>query len=365
MGVGIASYWRLPIDDREAKLKRIRTATDRFRSWPFRVLPSISSSRHHVLPISGRLPDHARRSLTPLLLALSASCAAPPDRGSATVADSAQGSALGSVQAVDDAGRTVKLATPARRVLSLVPSGTELVMALAGTEVLVGRTRYDDDPALADLPSVGGGMDPSLEAIVSLRPDLVLMWESEAQGTVRNQLMAAGVPTFALQTSDTSDVFSAMQRLGHLLGRDSVATALAMRVRAQLDSVRTAVAGLPTPTVLYAVGVTPPMTAGTSTFVIELLGVAGGRSAFADIRSGWPTLSLEEIVNRNPDLVLLPVSDDPVVRISTLRQTPGWRELPAVREGRVVTVPASLVNRPGPRMGEAAAALARAIHSQQ
>lgn len=323
-----------------------------------------------MLPISGKLFSRQRRNFAGLLLVLGASCAAPPD-GDSTAADiSAVNSATpaadaaNAIVAVDDAGRTVTLAAPARRVLSLVPSGTELVMALAGTEVLVGRTRYDEDPALAHLPSVGGGMDPALESIVVLRPDLVLMWESEAQGTVRSQLNAAGVPTFALQTTDTSDVFSAIQRLGLLLGRDSEAEALAARVRAQLDSVRTAVAGLPTPSVLYAVGVTPPMTAGNSTFVIELLGVAGGRSAFADIQNGWPTVSLEEVIRRNPDIVLLPVSDDPSVRITTLKQTPGWRELPAVRDGHVITVPASLVNRPGPRMGEAAAALARAIHGR-
>lgn len=319
---------------------------------------------------SGRSPTNRRCSVAVLLLLLSASCAAPSDRDSATSVNAAHDStaeasaAPEAIVEVDDAGSTVTLTAPARRVLSLVPSGTELVMALAGTDVLVGRTRYDEDPALADLPSVGGGMDPSLEAIIVLHPDLVLMWESAAQGTVRRQLTAAGVPTFALQSSDTSDVFSAMQRLGRLLGRDSAAQALATRVRAQLDSVRAAVADMPTPSVFYAVGVTPPMTAGSSTFVIELLGVAGGRTAFEDIQSGWPTVSLEEIVHRDPDIVLLPVSNDPTVRIATLKQTPGWRELPAVRDGRVVTVPANLVNRPGPRMGEAAAALARAIHGK-
>lgn len=294
-----------------------------------------------------------------LLVVAAAGCTAPADRGERGTAPPD-----GMVQATDDAGQTVRLAAPASRVLSLVPSGTEMVVAMAGRGLLVGRTRYDDDPALASLPTVGGGVDPSLEAIVALRPDLVIVWESEAQGTLRGQLGAAGIPTFALQSADTADVFSAMERLGHLLDRDSAATALAARVRAQLDSVRRAVAGRPVPSVLYVVGVTPAMTAGTSTFVIELLGVAGGRSVFADIRDGWPTLSLEEIVSRDPDIVLLPVSDDPTVRISTLQRTAGWRELRAVREGHVVTVSANLVNRPGPRMGEAAAELARAIHGR-
>lgn len=297
---------------------------------------------------------------------MAAGCAAPADRPDDTAGALKSGSPGqdegGAVEATDDAGRTVRLDRPARRVLSLVPSGTEMVAALAGPERLVGRTRYDDDPALAALPTVGGGVDPSLEAIVALRPDLVLVWESEAQGAMRGQLAAAGIPTFALQSSDTADVFSAMARLGRLLGRDQAAAALAARVRGQLDSVRLAVAGRPVPEVLYVVGVTPAMTAGTATFVIELLGVAGGRSAFPDITDGWPTLSLEEIVSRDPDVILLPVSDDPTVRVSTIQRTAGWRELRAVREGHVVTVSANLVNRPGPRMGEAAATLARAIH---
>lgn len=266
------------------------------------------------------------------------------------------------IEVTDDAGRSVRLPGPAERVISLVPSGTEMVLALAGRERLVGRTRYDMDPELAAIPQVGGGLDPSLETIVALRPELVLLWEGEGQSPLRSQLGAAGIPTFALQTTDTADVFSAVARLGQLLGREVAADSLATRMRAQLDSVRLSVASLPSPRVLYAVGISPPMTAGENTFVIELLGVAGGRSVFPELRDGWPTVSLEEIVSRDPDVVLLPVSADPATRLSVLRQTSGWRTLHAVRTGQVATVDADLVNRPGPRLGEAAAAIARAIH---
>ena len=283
---------------------------------------------------------------------------ATPDGAAAAVA---QGEP---VSATDDAGQRVNLPRPASRVISLVPSGTETVIALGGLEMVVGRTRYDTDPMLAAIPEVGGGLDPSLEAIVALHPDLVLMWEGEGQSPLRGQLAGAGIPTFALQTMDTADVFSSIQRLGHLLGRDAAAESIATAIRSQLDSISRSVASLPTPQVLYAVGVTPPMTAGEHTFVIELLGVAGGRSIFADLEDGWPTISLEEIVRRDPEVVLLPVSADPATRLSTLHGTAGWRDLPAVRAGHVVTVDADLVNRPGPRLGEAAAALARAIHGQ-
>lgn len=316
-----------------------------------------------ALPAAPRRPRRTASILVALSLSLWCCSAQPggdtPGSGGAAAAEATPG---GGVTVTDDAGRVVTLPRPADRVISLVPSGTEMVLALAGREHLVGRTRYDNDPELASIPEVGGGLDPSLEAIVALRPDLVLMWEGEGQSPLRGQLAAAGIPAFALQTTDTADVFASMERLGRLLGREATADSVASRVRAQLDSVRRSVEPLPSPRVLYAVGITPPMTAGEHTFVIELLGVAGGSSVFSDIADGWPTVSLEEIVRRDPDIVLLPVSADPATRLSTLRGTVGWRDLPAVRAGRVATVDADLVNRPGPRLGEAAAALARAIH---
>jgi iron complex transport system substrate-binding protein len=268
------------------------------------------------------------------------------------------------VSVVDATGRTLRLPRPPRRVVSLVPSATDIIVGLGATAQLVGRTRYDTDRAVAHLPSVGGGLDPSLETLLSLRPDVVIVWGTDGPAATRSMLEQAGVATFAARSEDTTDVFTTTARLGHLLGLDSTAVRLSERMRAELAAVRRSVAGRPSPTVFYVVATTPPTTAGPATFIGQLVEVAGGRLLFSDVAQLWPTVAIEEIVRRQPDVVVLPRGEDALGSPDALRGIAGWRELRAVREGRVVTVPAELMNRPGPRIGEAAALLRDALHPE-
>jgi iron complex transport system substrate-binding protein len=266
--------------------------------------------------------------------------------------------------AIDADGDTVRLNQPAQRVVSLVPSATEMVIALGATSQLVGRTRYDRDPALASVPSVGGGIDPNLEQLTALRPDLVLLWEGKHGSAVRAGIDARGITSYATPIRDTAAVFSTTAALGHLLGRDSAAAALADHAHTQLAAVRQSVAGRPTPTVLFAIWGDPPMTVGPRTFIAELIRVAGGRNAFDDAATDWPQVSMEEIVARAPGVILLSVGEDRHGGAERLMTTPGWRDLPAVRAGRVIEVPADLTNRPGPAIGDVAQLFRDAIHPE-
>ena len=295
-----------------------------------------------------------------LALALAAACA-----GDAPVRDPAAAPADPTpVVAVDDDGDTLRLARPARRVVGLVPSTTDIALAFGARDQLAGRTRYDVRPEVADLPSVGGGLDPSVEAVVGLRPDLLVTWQGPERDATIARIAAAGIPTFSLRTEDTAGALSALMRLGHLLGRDSAAAATVARIRADFDAVRRSVAGRERPTVFYAVGTSPPMTAGPGTFVHEMLGLAGARSVFDDVAQPWPQVSIEELVRRQPDAIVLPVggAGDGEARAEALAAMPGWRDLRAVRDGRVLVVPANLVNRPGPEMGRAARLLRDLLH---
>lgn len=306
------------------------------------------------------VPAAARRAALPLLLpALLGACAGEEPRARASsLADSA-------VSVVDDAGRTVRLARPARRIVSLLPAGNEALLALGAGDRIVGRTRYDEMPELAGLPSVGGGLDPSLEALAALRPDLVLAWEPPGGSRVRARLEELGIAVLALETRDTAAIFRTIHNLGHLSGRGAAADSLARHVRARLDSVRASVPPGPRPRVLYVVSVDPPMLAGTDNFLAELIGVAGGEpvGVSAGHKGHSPQVSREELLRIRPDVVVLPVGEDPTASVERLRAEPGWREMPAVREGRVVTVPADLMNRPGPEIGESARVLRDAIRS--
>jgi iron complex transport system substrate-binding protein len=266
------------------------------------------------------------------------------------------------VSAIDDRGREVRLARPAQRVVSLLPAATETFFALGAGAQVVGRTRYDTDAAHAHLPSVGGGLDPSLEALLALRPDLVIAFETAGGSALREQIEALGIAVFAIAPQDTADVFANIVRLGRLTGRDAAADSLAGTLRAELAAVRASVAGRARPRVFYVVGDDPPMTAGPESFVIQLLSLAGGETIFPELGAHWPQISLEEVVRRAPDVVVLPVGEGGAERASRLRAAHGWRQVAAVRAGRIVTVSADLAHRPGPSIAAAARAFRDALH---
>ncbi|MEX2570149.1 MAG: cobalamin-binding protein [Gemmatimonadota bacterium] len=271
------------------------------------------------------------------------------------------GGAPGGVEAVDDLGRTVRLDGPATRIVSLLPGATETLVALGAGDRLVARTDYDDDPALAHLPSVGGGLTPSIELLASLRPDLVVAWEEAGAARTRPRLEALGIPVFSVTTQDTAGIFANVERFGRLVGLPERADSLAAAMRSELDAVRASVAGRERPTVLYMIGLDPPMVAGRSVFIGEVLEVAGGRNVFADVSAPSPRVSLEEIVRRRPDLVLLPASGASSLPVERLRELPGWRDL-SQGTTRFEPLPADVLHRPGPSVVEAARVLRDVIH---
>jgi ABC-type Fe3+-hydroxamate transport system substrate-binding protein len=266
------------------------------------------------------------------------------------------------VEAVDDGGRVVRLGGPARRVLSLLPATTETVAALGAAERLVGRTDYDEDAAYAHLPSVGGGLTPSVEAIAALRPDLVIAWEEAGTARIRPRLEALGVSVFGVRTQDTTAIFANVARLGHLLGLDDRAESLAAAMRAGLDSVRVSVADRSRPSVLYMIGVDPPIVAGPNVFIGQIVEIAGGRNVFDDLAAPSPQVSVEEIVRRKPEVVIIPTDGDLGEVLERLRSLAGWRDVVTGGEVRVETIPIDLLHRPGPGITRAARALRDVIH---
>lgn len=307
------------------------------------------------------MDSRLRVALAALAAALLAGCGGRADAGArrppAAAADS-------SLSVVDDAGRTVTLPRPARRIVALIPAVTETVISVGAGDRLVGRTDYDRGAMVERLPSVGGGLDPSVEKLVSLHPDLVLGWETSGRTELRGRLTALGIPVFSTRIEDTTDVFRTIRSLGRLTGRGRAADSVAASIRRELDAVRASVAAAPRPSVFFVVWNDPPMTAGPRTFVSQVIEVAGGRNAFADQAALWPSVSLEEIVRRQPDFVLVPVGEQGTVRLEALKTAVGWRELRALRDGRGVSVPAQVVNQPGPHLAEAARAIRDAIHPE-
>lgn len=267
-----------------------------------------------------------------------------------------------SFQLQDDLGRTVRLAAPPERIVSLVPAMTELLFALGAGNRLVGRTRYGVHPAAArDVPSVGEGVHPSVEAVVARHPGIVLLYAGvDSRATVR-KLDDLGVPTLAVRHDDFADLYRNIGRLGVLTARPTAARALSARIRCELKAVALATSRLPRRSVYLDVWEDPPYTVGSGSYLDSLIRVAGGRDVFGDLPQASPRVSLEAIAARDPDVVIVPRSTRG--RVGPTRR-PAWRAIPAVAAGRVRQVDGDLIDRLGPNVGQAAGALAVAIHPE-
>jgi iron complex transport system substrate-binding protein len=267
------------------------------------------------------------------------------------------------ISVVDDAARVVALERPARRVISMIPAQTEIVTILAGVDAVIARTRWDEDPRLAHLPSIGNALTPSVEWLAAQRPDLVIAWPDAQSRDVVQRLGDIGIPVYASRVESVAEIRTMIERLGVLLGQSARADSLVRAIDDSLGAVRADVASRPVQRVLYLLSADPPMIAGPGTFLDDLITIAGGENVFADVRQLWPQVSLEEIVRRQPDVIIRPSDnslDDP---LAGLAGRPGWRELAAVRQFRVHAVDPDLYERAGATVGAAARGLADRIHA--
>ena len=259
---------------------------------------------------------------------------------------------------VDDAGHTVQLAKPAARVVSLLPTVTDLIVAMGQQQRLIARTDYDTDTALAHLPSVGGGLTPSLEWLAGHKPDLVISWPDRGTRSLVTQLQTLGIPVFGMAADTIANTYAAIKKLGILFDAAHSADSLITTMQSQLDSIRRSVANLRRVRVAYVVSLSPPSIVGPHTFIDELITVAGGANVFNDISKQYTEVSLEEIIRRDPDVIIV-AREEPFDAHAELARLPGWKDLRASRSGHVYGVSANEFNRSGPEMPAATATLAQ------
>lgn len=261
-------------------------------------------------------------------------------------------------RALDDAGDPLPAGTAYRRIVSLNPATTELLFALGAGDRVVGRTRWDQWPEAARrVRDLGDGLRPSVEAVIGARPDLVILYATGDNRDAARALRAAGLDVMALRTDRIADFERVAAILGTAVGRPGMARTVVDSVRATLDRVRGATARLDRPTVFMLAWEHPLMTIGAGSFLSELIEIAGGRNVFADLHEPSPQVSFEEVLRRDPEVIL----GGPGT-VARLAEHPRWRLLPAVRDRRVFVMDTALVGRPGVRMGEAARSIARLLH---
>jgi cobalamin transport system substrate-binding protein len=264
----------------------------------------------------------------------------------------------------DMQGRDVVLPGLPQRIVSLVPSVTEVIYALGGEDRLVGRTDFCDyPPAARTKPSVGGMISPSLETLVALRPDLVIVTNAGNREETFRQIVRLGVPVYEVAADRIADVKDVVRRLGALTDREAAVGPLLERIDRRVAAVREAVRPYRRPRVLYVLWPEPLIVPGRSALVTELIDIAGGDSITASDADAYPRYSLEAAVAKSPEVIVLanhgtgggPVALDRWTRLTSL---------PAIRNGRVHSVEGNLMHRYGPRMLDGLDQLARAIHPE-
>ncbi len=271
------------------------------------------------------------------------------------------------ITVVDDHGRKVSLTSPARRVVSLAPHGTELVFAAGGGDRLVGVVEYSDFPEAARrIRRIGDNEMLDLEAITALKPDLIVVWR---HGNARRQIdklqASLAVPVFESEPRRLEDIPDSIERLGSLLGTESAAHAEAARFRQQYARLRGQYAGRSPVRSFYQVWRQPLMTLNDTHMISDVIRLCGGVNVFGKLDLLVPTLSVEAVLEANPEFMFaaapgVTAPDQPLDGLE------GWRRFPrllAVSRGNLFEVSGDLINRPTPRILEAAELVCEAMEA--
>lgn len=266
----------------------------------------------------------------------------------------------------DDRGRIPELEEPPRRIVVLSPSLTEILFALNAEDRIIAVSRYCRWPdAARELPSVGGGMDPSTEKLLSLRPDLVLSSGSRIPGPLA-RVESAGVPVALLNHSTLDDVYRDIRTLGSWIAEETRAQTLIANLRAGEKAIRekTARRNGPRPGVVVLYDSRDLQSAGANTFTSDLVRIAGGTNLPDATGAPWPILNPESLLRWNPEVIFFSFNggESPgtiETNLRTFSADPRWENLRAVQNERLYPIPDSLLSIPGPRSIEAARLLQR------
>jgi len=266
-------------------------------------------------------------------------------------------------EVVDEMGRSVRVPVSPSRVVSLAPSLTETVYALGLQGHLVGDTEYCDYPPEArKKPKVGGAINPNLEEIVALHPDLVLVTKSLNRLETVRALDVLGIPSYATDPHTVEEIISSTQKLADLLGAPVAGKTLSVELQNRLATLETRLAGIPPTRVLFIVWTEPLMSVGKDTFIADALRKAGAVS-IVDSTRDWPQMNLEEVVRLQPDCLVFASSHSEAAArdFAALADRPGWRLLEAVHNHHYAVI-SDAVNRPAPRIVSAIEELAHQLH---
>jgi iron complex transport system substrate-binding protein len=246
------------------------------------------------------------------------------------------------------------------RLICLLPSLVDDVYSLGAGADVAAVPDFTKYPAVArQKPSIGLPLSPSLEMIVALHPDLILGGADMNRAATLTQLEQLGIPVFLVDTHGVEGIYRSLDSLGEALNRDEAAQALVARLRQRVATIRARVQGKPAVRVLMPIWYDPIITIGSHAYITELITLAGGYSVTSDIPQEWPQVSLEAVLARAPEALLLVRGSK--MSLDAIRERPGWGEIPAVRNNRIYFV-GDAIDYPSPVAFDALEEIAKEFH---
>ena len=261
----------------------------------------------------------------------------------------------------DDAGRRVSIPAKVDRVVSLAPNLTEIVFAVGAGDRLVGRTSYCDFPPEAKaVAEVGDTLHPSLERIIALKPQVVLVSTASQLEVFTQQLQGQNIAVYVTDPHDLEGVFRSIGQIGEIVGEKDKANLLVQKLRERTNAVESAVKQKQPVRVFYQVSGEPLYTIGHDSFITDLMRRAGGASVTADVPGAWPKYSNESALAARPEAIILPTGGS--MGSANANVADALRQSPAALQGRVYKINDDHLARPGPRSVDGLEEMARALH---
>jgi iron complex transport system substrate-binding protein len=270
--------------------------------------------------------------------------------------------AAGPLTIRDDIGQTLHFSTPPKRIVSLAPGVTEILFQLGLSDAIVGVSDFCNYPEAALSKPKVGGIHPNVEAIVALKPDLVVSTGGVAVQESARRFKEFGIPVMGVEADSIEAILDRIVLLGEVTGRRDAATELVARLRRRLDAVIARRSTGPPPRVLYLIDENPYLTVGPKSFLYDALVKSGGRPFETGRHESYPRVGLEPIIGFDPEVIFFTGESDlvPEERIAAWQR---WRQITAVKTGRLYAIPRDLVNRPGPRIVDAVEFLASKLQA--
>ncbi len=262
----------------------------------------------------------------------------------------------------DQTGRRVDVPEHPARIVSLSPAVTETLFLLGLGDKVVGVTDSCEFPPEAkSRPSIGSTLNPSIEKILTLKPDLVIGSPQANRRETADQLARVRIPLYGVTAQTVDETLTSITDLGRAVSREAEAKDLVQKLQARLDAVTRRIAGRKPPRVLFVVWFRPLMTAGSHTFLSDVIRRAGGAPLGSELQGEWPKLSVEEALRLQPDVLLFPQTQAFAPNLKEIRTLAGWKDMKAVMDGRIYFVSDTIV-RASPRLLDALEEIARDLH---